>query len=211
MEQQRFRQRVAAITSALAKGLSVYAPPRHIQSKEEQVKMLGHMAETVNRYIEADANDGVIAERIARAFSMLAATYDRRDWPTPAVMVEAVKAAKPQRAIEGPADWLKGKPLELIRWLGYYAKRDEYPGGMVINPDTVEKYEDEARKRYNDLVSQLSENERAAMHKRFDALPQAKRHHDAVMAKLDGWRFQRQEMVERGLVTPEALTERGLA
>jgi len=59
-------------------------------------ELLQHMADTVNRYIEVDANEGVIRERIARAFSMMAATYDRRDWPTPAVLVEAVRKARPQ-------------------------------------------------------------------------------------------------------------------
>jgi hypothetical protein len=199
--EQRFRERVAAITSALAKGLSVYAPPRHIQSQEEQVKMLGHMAETINRYIETDANNGVIAERIARAFQILAATYDRRDWPTPAVMVEAVKRAKPERTITDQRDWLSGKPLEVIRWLAYYAKREEYPGGKVINPETAEKYEDEARVRYGDLVSQLSENEREQMHKRSDMLPQAIAHDKRVHLNLDAWEKNR----------PQALTERGLA
>ena len=196
MEQQRYRERVATITSALAKGLSVYALPRHVNDARAEGELLQHMADTVNRYIEVDANEGVIRERIARAFSMMAATYDRRDWPTPAVLVEAVKAAKPQRAIEGPADWLRGKPLELIRWLGHYATRDEYPGGMLINPETGGKYVDESRKRYSDLVSQLSENERAAMHKRFDALPQAQRHHDAVTFKMDAWPKQVQGAAE---------------
>ena len=84
MEQQRYRERVATITSALAKGLSVYALPRHVNDARAEGELLQHMADTVNRYIEVDANEGVIRERIARAFSMMAATYDRRDWPTPA-------------------------------------------------------------------------------------------------------------------------------
>lgn len=194
---QRLRERVAVITASLAKGLSVYAPPRHVQTEAEQMQMLGHIAETINRYIEPNVNNGVIRERLAKAFSMLAVSYDRRDWPTAAVLVEAVKRAKPERLIEGPADWLKGKPLELIRWLAYYATREEYPGGNVINSETGEKYEDEARKRYNDLVSQLSENQRAEMHRRFDMLPQAQRHHDAVMWNLDEWKaHQMQEAAE---------------
>jgi hypothetical protein len=199
--EQRFRERVAAITSALAKGLSVYAIPRHVNDARGEAELLQHMAETVNRYIETDANNGVIAERIARAFQMLAATYDRRDWPTPAVMVEAVKRAKPERTITDQRDWLSGKPLEVIRWLAYYAKREEYPGGKVINAETAEKYEDEARVRYSDLVSQLSEEERDQMHKRFDMLPQAIAHDKRVHLKLDAWEKNR----------PQALTERGLA